>query len=568
ISEFYREVSNQAYTIRFKDVPVDYIDGLVERGQLYLFQIYNKDFSAHSKGTPNLHTLYFKMLFDERNLSDVVFKLNGQSEMFYREASINKDEMIIHPANQPIDNKNPESSNKKAFFTYDIVKDKRFTKRQFLLHMPITINYKADGKEIINDDVRKAIKHSDKTHIIGIDRGERNLLYICVIDSDGNIVEQKSLNEIFASTGQRVDYHKLLDKKEGERDKARKNWSTIENIKELKEGYLSQVVHEICKLVVKYNALVALEDLNFGFKKGRFKVEKQVYQKFENMLIQKLNYLADKNIDPNEDGGLLKAYQLTNCYKGVSRGKQNGIIFYVPAYLTSKIDPTTGFVDLLKPKYTNVSDSVSFFERFDDIVFNSSENIFEFKLDYTKFPRTDSSFVKKWTLFSNGERIMTFRNSLKNNEWDNKTVVLTDEFKSLFEKYGIDYTSALKKSIVENGDKNFHKELIRLVSLMLQMRNSETGNFDVDYLISPVKNSSGGFYDSRCCMDNLPQNADANGAYNIARKALWAVGVMKNTPDEGLMKANLAISNADWLGYAQNEDKDLLIVNQYCNPES
>lgn len=551
ISEFYREVSKQAYTIRFRDVPVEYIDSLVDNGQLYLFQIYNKDFSAHSKGTPNLHTLYFRMLFDERNLSDVVFKLNGQSEMFFREASINKEEMIVHPANHPIDNKNPDSPNKKALFTYDIVKDKRFTVNQFSLHMPITINYKADGKEFINEDVRRAIKYSDNTHIIGIDRGERNLLYICVIDGNGNIVEQKSLNEIISSKGQRVDYHKLLDKKEEERDKARKNWSTIENIKELKEGYLSQVIHEICKLVVKYNALIALEDLNFGFKKGRFKVEKQVYQKFENMLIQKLNYLADKNIAPDENGGLLNAYQLTNKYDGVSRGKQNGIIFYVPAYLTSKIDPTTGFVDLLKPKYTNLSEAVSFFERFDDIAYNSEENIFEFKVDYAKFPRTDSSLIKKWTLCSNGERIITFRNSLKNNEWDNKTVVLTDEFKALFEKYGVDYTSALKKSIVENGDANFYKELIRLVSLILQMRNSETGNVDVDYLISPVRNSSGHFYDSRCCPDSLPQNADANGAYNIARKALWAASILKTTDDKNLKDAKLAISNADWLGFAQ-----------------
>lgn len=37
-----------------------------------------------------------------------------------------------------------------------------------------------------------------------------------------------------------------------------------------------------------------MEDLNYGFKRGRFKVERQVYQKFENMLINKLNYLVDK----------------------------------------------------------------------------------------------------------------------------------------------------------------------------------------------------------------------------------------------------------------------------------
>lgn len=65
---------------------------LADNGYIYLFQIYNKDFSKYSKGTPNLHTLYFKMLFDERNLSNVVYKLNGEAEMFYREASINDKE--------------------------------------------------------------------------------------------------------------------------------------------------------------------------------------------------------------------------------------------------------------------------------------------------------------------------------------------------------------------------------------------------------------------------------------------------------------------------------------------
>lgn len=49
------------------------------------------------------------------------------------------------------------------------------------------------------------------------------------------------------------------------------------------------VIHYIAQLVVKYNAVVAMEDLNYGFKTGRFKVERQVYQKFETMLIE--NYI-------------------------------------------------------------------------------------------------------------------------------------------------------------------------------------------------------------------------------------------------------------------------------------
>ena len=33
--------------------------------------------------------------------------------------------------------------------------------------------------------------------------------------------------------------------------------------------------------------------------------------------------------------------------KEINSTKQNGVIFYIPAWCTSKIDPTTGFVNLL-----------------------------------------------------------------------------------------------------------------------------------------------------------------------------------------------------------------------------
>ena len=58
--------------------------------------------------------------------------------------------------------------------------------------------------------------------------------------------------------------------REKERDKARKSWKEVGKITDLKEGYLSLVVHEIADMVVKYNAIIAMEDLNYGFKRGRF----------------------------------------------------------------------------------------------------------------------------------------------------------------------------------------------------------------------------------------------------------------------------------------------------------
>ena len=555
ISGFYREVETQGYSISFKSISADYIKDCVKEGKLYLFRIYNKDFSEYSHGKPNLHTMYFKMLFDERNLADVVYQLNGQSEMFFRYPSIKKDELTIHKANEPIKNKNPDNQKKHSVFEYDIIKDKRYSEPKFSIHIPITMNFKAVGGSNINERVRLEIKNKENQHIIGIDRGERNLIYVCVIDGKGNIVWQKSLNEIISDNGHKVDYHALLVKKKKESDDAHKSWKAVNGIKEFKEGYMSQVIHKICELVVKYDAVIAMEDLNSGFK--RVKVEKQVYQKFEKMLTDKLNFLTDKNLAPEEIGGLLHAYQLTNKVDKVFKGFQNGIIFYIPPWNTSKIDPVTGFVDLLKPKYTTVEESKQFFAKFESIVYNSGTDMFEFTFDYSKFPKGITSYRNIWTLYTNGDRIITYRDKEANNNSVNKTIVLTDSFKSLFDKYGIDYKVDLQKQITDNPKADFHRQLKKLLSYTLQMRNSETGNVDVDYLISPVKDANGDFYDSRnFCGESarLPVNADANGAYNIARKALWAVYKLKETPDDDIMKAKLSVSNKEWLEFLQKDE--------------
>src|SRR5690606_5520383 len=113
----YREVSHQGYKLHFENISEAYINQLVDEGKLYLFKIHNKDFSQHSKGRANMHTLYWKALFDPENLKDVVYKLNGQAELFFRKASIEKDKMVVHPAHEAIENKNPNK--KKATSTFD-----------------------------------------------------------------------------------------------------------------------------------------------------------------------------------------------------------------------------------------------------------------------------------------------------------------------------------------------------------------------------------------------------------------------------------------------------------------
>lgn len=559
ITDFYNDTKNSCYELKRVEINWNGLMELVDSGRGYLYHIYSKDFSEHTKGMPNLHTLYFKMLFDERNLKNGCYQLLGGAEMFCRKGSIKPQEATVHPKGVPLKSKNPRNKNPENTFAYDLIKDKRYTETQYFLHLPIMMNYTADDTCLIKDfnlGIRKALQKADSQYIIGIDRGERNLIYICVINEKGEIVEQMSLNEIVSDNGYTVDYHDLLDRRENERGDARKNWRTIENIKELKEGYMSQVIHKICELVLKYDAVIAMEDLNGGFMNSRIKIEKQVYRKFEKMLTDKLNYLVDKKADPMSDGGLLRAYQLTNkpdLNKSVQHGMQDGIVFYIPAWCTSKIDPTTGFVDLLKPKYTNKEEAKDFFKRFQKICFNEAENMFEFHFHYPDFQRGITAGNTDWTVYTNGSRIRTFRNPEKNNQWDNTDIVLTDAFKALFAEYAISCNADMKEAILAQDSPKFFKELCGLLSLTLQMRNSITGRTDVDYIISPVKNAAGRFYDSRKAASDLPCDADANGAYNIARKVLLFIRRLQAQEESNLMNKDLEkITNAQWLSFVQN----------------
>ncbi|MBD3839687.1 MAG: type V CRISPR-associated protein Cas12a/Cpf1, partial [Epsilonproteobacteria bacterium] len=539
LSGFYREVEQQGYKISYKNIDTKLVESWVNDGKLYLFQIYNKDFSPYSKGTPNMHTLYWKALFDEQNLANVVYKLNGQAEIFYRKKSIEYTEDKLK--------KGHHHEELKDKFAYPIIKDRRFAFDKFQFHVPITLNFKAEGNENLNQKTIEYIKTND-IKIIGIDRGERHLLYLSLIDLNGRIVEQYSLNQIITSYNGKeypIDYHEKLAKKEDERALAREEWGVIENIKELKEGYISHVIHRITTLIVEHNAIVVLEDLNFGFKQGRFKVEKQVYQKFEKALIDKLNYLVDKKKTPSDLGGVLNALQLTNKFVSFEKmGKQNGFLFYVPAWNTSKIDPVTGFVNLFDTRCSSVEKAKEFFGKFKSIRYNSVKEYFEFEFDYNDFHNKALDTQTQWTICTYGERIKTFRNKDKNSQWDNETIHLTTAFKNHFGNY----QGELKEYILAQDKKEFFEQLLDLFKLTLQMRNSIT-NSEVDYLISPVADKNGNFYDSRKADSSLPKDADANGAYNIARKGLMLVERIKESTD--VKKVDFKLTNKEWLQFAQ-----------------
>lgn len=536
LDEFYKDLNSVGYVIDFVDISEEYINKKVDEGKIYLFKIHNKDFSPNKKNKKskdNLHTTYWKMLFHPENLKDVVLKLNGQAEVFFRPASIErkKGDKPTHPANMPIANKNPYASKKDSKFGYDIIKDKRFTQNKFLFHCPITLNFKADGNAFINSEIQNALAKNSKVNIIGIDRGEKHLLYFTVINRKGEILDSGSLNTIKSEykdqNGKDVPfetpYHAILDKKEMERKDARVSWKQIESIKELKSGYLSHVVHKIAHLIVKYNAIVILEDLNFGFKRGRFKVEKQVYQKFEKALIEKLNYLVFKDSsDFRKPGGFLNAYQLTDKFVSFEKlGKQSGILFYNTASYTSKVDPVTGFMQ----NYYSLFDPLKanqFLEIFESIVYNGSFFEITYDLKKNSSDKDTTSFKSKWTVGSCVSR-SEFNPDTKSQACFNVNERLEKLFKQnqITFKIGEDIIDKIKAQDTKFL-KKFHYYFMAIQKMRVIDPNEKKGEDFNDYIQSPVAP----FYNSRDIAQSkgenmkLPENGDANGAYNIARKGI------------------------------------------------
>lgn len=567
ISGFYKEVDGQGYKISFEKIPATYIHQLISEGNLYLFKIYNKDFSPHSKGRPNLHTLYWKELFSEENLKDVVYKLNGEAEVFYRKKSITN--KTIHRKGETINSKNPENPKQSSRFDYDIVKDKRYTEDKYHFHVPITLNFKSGEVFKFNDTVNQVLKDNPETNIIGIDRGERHLAYYSLINSKGEIIEQGSFNEIkneYNGTPYKTDYQKSLTEKEKARDAARKSWDSIGKIKELKEGYVSQVVHKIARLMIKHNAIVALEDLNFGFKRGRMKVEKQVYQKLEKMLIDKLNYLVFKDHEALAPGGVLNAYQLAAPFTSFrDMGKQTGFIFYVPAANTSKIDFATGFVNFLYPKYENEKQAKEFFQKFDCIRFNPEKNYFEFVALYNNFIMDEKAKIendREWTIWTHGKERWYYNIKSKSNKNEKHYLCadVTENLKELLKKQNIDFENGkdIKNSIIEKGSASFFSSFIWNLRLLLQMRycyKGENGE-EIDYILSPVYDEiNKRFFDSREAKEAEPRDADANGAYHIALKGLLLLKRISGDKDVSKLNRNgkldLSISNKEWCDFVQ-----------------
>lgn len=523
LDKFYHDIDIKSYDITFSKVSEDYINEKTKKWELFLFEIYNKDFSDKKSWNENLHTMYFKWLFSPENLENPILKLNWEAELFFRKWSLKE-------------NKENRAKNNLEK-SHEITTKERYVKDKLLFHCPINLNFCLSEKDI-NYKILNYISDNWKDiNIIWIDRWEKHLLYYSVINQNWEILKDEnwkllkwSLNEIYWQ-----NYFEKLTKREDERKKARWDWEIAWNIKDLKKWYLSQVVKFISELIVKHNAIVVLEDLNSWFKRWRQKIEKNVYQQFEKTLIEKLNYLVLKDKNLSEKWSYLQAYQLTAPFDTFKKlWKQTWVLFYTQANYTSQTcpSPSCGFRRDLYLKYKNEEQAKNDFKEIESIVYEKEKD--RFVIEYWKNK-----------VYSNVER-MKYDKTLNNNKWWTLKFNVNDCFKILFGNVWIDYKSwnNIKNEILKNWEnkvkfewhelenfkdlkiffsksKKIFENFFYFFSLILSLRNSESWKNwnDSDYISCPSC-----YFDSRKIDNEIwVENWDDNGAFNIARKWIMII---------------------------------------------
>lgn len=567
-----------------------------DKKSLYIFKISNKDLETctreanNSNGkisAKNLHTMYFECLFaGNQDTIDI-----GKGTIFYRKKALKAKEI------KKGYEKKPWVISSKRFTENEELekgKEKSFTDgKSFFFHLSTTINYKSKSYSKpeyaineINAHVNKNLSKDSVLRFLGLDRGEKHLVYYSLVDGNGNIEDQGTLNLPFKDKEGNIrclkkdkysydkqkkewekkevdcwNYNDLLDAAMSNRDMARKNWQTIGNIKNLKEGYISQVVHEIVEIVTGKPTFIVLEDLNTEFKRGRQKIEKQVYQKFELALAKKLNYVVDKTKKNGEVGSVTNALQLTPPvanYGDIENKKQMGVMLYTRANYTSQTDPATGWrktIYLRGGSEEEIQKQIK--EQFIDIGVDGRDYYFEYQ---------DKSTNKIWKLWSgkSGESLLRYRGKRgeDKNIWEIQTVNIKEILDKLFANFETNKSLmsqifAEGKRLSKDDDKHTAWESLRFaIDMIQQIRNSGDTSKEQDdnFLLSPVRDERGNHFDSRKVSkeEGLPIDADANGAYNIARKGIIMNAHIRQWGKDGSKKnkngsdLDLFISDYEW----------------------
>lgn len=295
--------------------------------------------------------------------------------------------------------------NTKKFRT-DIIKDKRYTEDQFM----IQFSYKKNASAVNgmtraerNGVFREALNSG--CNVVSLVRNTQDLIYMSVIDKDGNVLEEKSLNRI--STMDRnghvrtIDYYARLTEMGDMRNESKAlEWKYDRKIKNFKDDFIKAAISEIVRTVVKYDAVIAVEAISDRVKDRFSALDNTVFKSFEAKLITRLSDLFFNDVPEGEPGSQTNPYQLAD--PSDSSAFQNGIVFFTgTGYLRSR-DPETGYAPLFRlGQIKSAGAEKAFFSKFESI--KADKGLMEMKFNYDNFNTSCMTDRTDWTIHIGGE---------------------------------------------------------------------------------------------------------------------------------------------------------------------
>lgn len=588
-NEFIDFCQDRGYMMGTKEVSRRQVEGLVESGDLLLFRVFTRGLKRlENGGTTNL--LQNVHLLDALNGENDT-ELLADAEMYYRPISYKN--ATVHKKGSFLVNKRandeartpvPEKVWKQAYDYYngrldreklspetvewissgrlvvkkaafEITKKKCYTEERFTLHVKVKLQSSLDEvkniRGLVNDRVKEWLDRNPGYNVLGINRGENNLLYAVVVGPDCRIIEQKAINVLDG-----MDYRTRIGDRVENMKQQRDDWEEMDTITPIQEGFVSGAIREVIGMALRHDAVIAIEDLDFDFLKSRARLGETIYRKFQAMLLEKLHYLIPDKSRPHD------VLQLASGKKeGFGTGRRcNGIVFAISPWQTSGTDPKTGFVNLLPVSQAATAEKKRELFRLMKAVTRGKDGVWRFTFDYRDYAASKEFNMRftglrtLWTVTSAGERLGTEmqRPVKKDGKPDEKArpvkVNVTYDPSAMFdEAVEFKFDGDLRERLAGLTGSSLEKAFDALI-VMMRCRNCDI-RATTDYFLSPVE---GGF-DSRLAREDEPATTDAVTAYNLARKVRMLIDgkAPKTKKENGTEVDGNSIDAETWLRCVQ-----------------
>lgn len=543
LNDLYNEMDEKAYCMLSRPISEQWLRDRVAAGEILLFRLTNRYMEPGRKGREDKTSRILRYAFSKENMESGEIRICGGEKLTYREQAIEK--RVTHPAGIPIANKNPDNPRRTRTLSYDLYKDKRYMDEMFQFSIPVILNNKSKdaAAKRVNIEVNEIIRRTPDLNVLGINRGENNLISYAVTAPDGRILAQGNLNTIDG-----YNYQALLASLERSRTRSRQDWATQQSIKNTKEGYLAVVTTEILRLASEWNCVVAMENIGSDFKQKRQKFERNIYQQFERDLCTRLQYCD------LEDRPITEGLQLTRGDLPMEESNsypQNGVLFFVSPWMISRTIPRQPFLTLGYIETDKLSQARAFFEKVRRAVYNAKDDVFEFTVPESaifKLPKDVED--REVTICTYGERVLNTYDKTGYGTPVDEVHLLTQEMMKILQDAGIKVSGDISKAIAEQGRLTFYKQVASILNLAMRPTSLYSAQRVKELRIHGcVRAADGSFYDSRFAPDDMPKDGDTMAAWNVARKCLLILEQIRGTDD---LFPRLSRNNIDWFDMVRN----------------